>query len=240
MRKDIEKRVISSAENILYQQNYVSFINVLISIGWLKQIHFEDWRRNRVPYLEKIIEANLSKISYAMQCFKKWAINKGLKPSNTIYLTWGKGVKRKLRFSKSGNSNIELAYSTHYVSPILSEKKQQELLEKQEQPPELLAFIISKASTCSKCKKEIHKNGLLYIEEEQVFCMDCSRFSKFIFLPSGNSKLTRLAKKHSSIYVVVVKFSKSRKRYERHGLLISQEVLQLINNNIETEIDSDT
>ena len=87
MQKDIEKRVISSAENILYQQKHVSCISVLISMGWLKQVHFEDWRRGRVPYLEKVVEANLGKISYAMQCFRKWAITKGLKPSSATYPT---------------------------------------------------------------------------------------------------------------------------------------------------------
>ena len=234
MQKDIEKRVISSAENILYKQNYVSCINVLISMGWLKQVHFEDWRRGRVPYLEKVIEANLGKISYAMQCFRKWAIMKGLKPSSTAYLTWGKGAKRKLRFSKSGNHNIELAYSTHYVSPLLSEQKQQKLAEKQGQPPELLAFIISKDSTCSKCKKEIRRSSLLYREAEQALCMQCAKFGEFVFLPSGDPKLTRRAKKYSSTYVVVVKFSQSRKRYERQGLLIPTEVLQLVKDSIET------
>ena len=58
------------------------------------------------------------------------------------------------------------------------------------------------------------------------------------FLPSGNPKLTRRAKKYRQTYVVVVKFSQSRKRYERQGLLIPQEVLQLVKDSIEMEIDS--
>jgi hypothetical protein len=39
-----------------------------------------------------------------------------LKPSWTAYNKWGKGNKTRLRFSKSGDENIEKLYATHYVS----------------------------------------------------------------------------------------------------------------------------
>jgi hypothetical protein len=38
-----------------------------------------------------------------------------LKDSWTGYNQYGKGVKRRLRFSKSGQKNIEDRYATHYV-----------------------------------------------------------------------------------------------------------------------------
>lgn len=38
-----------------------------------------------------------------------------LKHSKTVYVSWGKGSKRKLRFSKSGLQVIEDGYSMHYV-----------------------------------------------------------------------------------------------------------------------------
>jgi hypothetical protein len=227
MKKPIEARTISAAENILYRQNYVSAIDVLMAIGWLKQVHVEDWRRGRVAYLEQVIEANLSKISCAMKCFHRWAVNKGLKPSVTVYMKWGKGAKKKLRFSISGNSKIEISYSTHYLSPLLSDKKTQRIEQKLEQAPELLVFIISKTAECSKCKKEMHRSNLLYKEGEQALCMKCAGFDDFYFLESGNSKLTIRAKKYSKIYAVVLKFSKTRKRYERQGLLIPKEALEL-------------
>jgi hypothetical protein len=38
------------------------------------------------------------------------------KASFTAYKKWGKGNKVDLRFSKSGDANIEKFYSTHFVS----------------------------------------------------------------------------------------------------------------------------
>jgi hypothetical protein len=45
------------------------------------------------------------------------------------------------------------------------------------------------------------------------------------FLPSGNTALTRRAKKHSPLSAVVLKFSRARRRYERQGLLVEEEAL---------------
>jgi hypothetical protein len=35
-------------------------------------------------------------------------------------VSWGKGGRHPLRFSKSGNSYLEELFSTHYVSPALA------------------------------------------------------------------------------------------------------------------------
>ena len=52
-----------------------------------------------------------------MQCQSEKTIDykQGLKPSWTDYRKWGKGENPRLRFSKSGDDNIERAYATHYV-----------------------------------------------------------------------------------------------------------------------------
>lgn len=46
-----------------------------------------------------------------MKDFRAWAIHSKLKPSITVYKHKGS----KLRFSKTGDPNIETAYSTHYL-----------------------------------------------------------------------------------------------------------------------------
>jgi hypothetical protein len=47
-----------------------------------------------------------------------------------------------------------------------------------------------------------------------------------IFLSPGNAALTRRAHKHSTLSAVVLKWSQSRKRYERQGLLIEEAALE--------------
>jgi hypothetical protein len=63
-----------------------------------------------------------------------------LRPSETAYVARTRD-RRKLRFSKSGNPAIELAYRTHWVSPELSEAKRERLVERQSRPPELVVVV---------------------------------------------------------------------------------------------------
>lgn len=131
--KDIEKRVVQSAEDRLFRQGYVSVLDILIGIEFLQPLHVQDWKKGRVPYLEKVVRGNLHKISHAMKCFRKWAVRKTLKPSETVYQAKTRGPKRTLQFSKTNHPSIEKAYQTHYVSPLLLEKKKEKL----KKPPDV-------------------------------------------------------------------------------------------------------
>jgi hypothetical protein len=108
---NFSQRVITVAGNVVSKKGYVSVIDLFLGIGWLTSDKLADWKMGRVSYLEQIITANLSKISKAMKEFKSWAVHSKLKASNTVY----KHKNCKLRFSKTGELNIEAAYSTHYV-----------------------------------------------------------------------------------------------------------------------------
>lgn len=84
---------------------------------------YEDWRFGRVSYLESVCTVNLHKLSFIMHQMRVYAQKTGLKPSFTCYKQWG--VKNKseqgrrpvipLRFSKSGNPEIERWYATHFL-----------------------------------------------------------------------------------------------------------------------------
>lgn len=224
-RAHINKRVVQVAESTLCHQQYVRPVDILMGIGYLQSVHLQDWRKGKIPYLESVIQANLGKISFTMKCFRAWAHQKGLKPSQTAYLVRTRGPKKDLQFSKSGNPKIEEAYRTHYVSPLLGERKQGKLKEKLEKPPELVAFIIIKDRQCSLCQKDLGKGSFLFMEADQPLCMKCAGFDHLVFLPSGDAQLTRKAKKYSATCLVVVKFSRTRKRYERQGILVEEGAL---------------
>src|SRR3989338_3905500 len=224
--KSLDQKVKQVAEKTLHDRNYVCAIDILLGIGYLQPVHIDDWKRGRVPYLEKVICANLSKISYAMKSFRVWARQKGLNQSETSYLLKTQNHSRALQFSKSGDSNIELAYRTHYVSPTLTDKKQQKLKENFEKPAEVVVFSILKDSKCDLCEKELFKDSFLYKEQDKALCLKCAKLDELTFLPAGDAKLTRQAKKHSKTYAVVVRFSRARKRYERQGLLVEESALK--------------
>ena len=87
----------------------------------LSKEKYEDWRHGRVPYLEAICSVNLRKLSLIMHQMRVYGQQKNLKPSFCYYKQWA--VKKQhgrkpvipLRFSKSGDPDIERWYATHWV-----------------------------------------------------------------------------------------------------------------------------
>ena len=115
-------------------RGYATAVDVLMDIGILKKENYENWRHGRVPYLEKVCEINLSKLSTIRHEMRVYARKAKLKPSFCFYKQWA--VKKKgglgkkpvipLRFSKFGKEGIEKQYSTHFVdSSRIAELKSQ-------------------------------------------------------------------------------------------------------------------
>ena len=221
-RQALADRVIAAAEKALAQQDYASPIDVFLGIGWLDASSLAGWRQGRVDYLERVVRANLSRISEAMKLFRSWAAQKGLKPSETRYVSRS-ALRGDLRFSVSGNPTIEQLYRTHWVSPKLSEKKREQLQEKASRPPELVA--ISPLNRDWKCHRCGGMTGFLMMEDAGPNCMNCVGLGDLVFLPAGDANLTRRVKAKSQRSAVVVRFSRSRKRYERQGLLVEEAAL---------------
>lgn len=220
--RKLSERVTRAAEQVLADQKYVSPIDVLLGIGWLNPSTVKDWRFGRVDCLERVVQANLSSLSEAMQLLRSWAVAKGLRPSETDYIT-RTPARQQLRFSVSGNAAIEKAYRTHWVSSELSERKREQLARKASAPPELVAIMpLSTDWTCHRCSGT---GGLLIMESPGPVCLRCAGLDDLEFLPSGDALLTRRARAGSGRYAVVVRFSKSRRRYERQGLLVEPQAL---------------
>jgi hypothetical protein len=215
--------VVSAAEAALASQGYVSAIDILIGIGWLAPSNVKRWRTSQVAYLEGSVQANLSRISEAMRLFRTWASRRGLLPSETVYLARTRD-RTELRFSKSGEPTIERSYRTHWVSPELSAKKRRRLEEKVNQPAELVVIEpLSDDWTCHRCGAS---GGFLFMEQPGPACLKCARLEQLVFLPSGDAALTRLAKAKSEVRATVVRFSRTRRRYERQGLLVEPDALR--------------
>jgi Fe-S-cluster containining protein len=109
-------RVRAAIAVVLRQKGYVSVVDVLVEMKRLTPAHLEDWRFGRIPYLERVVQGNLSKLSLIGREIRSVAQAQGLTPSVAVYRTWGKGPKRTLRFSKSGEPSVERAYATHWLS----------------------------------------------------------------------------------------------------------------------------
>ena len=122
-RQQLSSKISTVTSELLREKGYISFVDVFMKLGYLDPKDYESWRFKRVPYLEGVIKVNLSEINFVVKTVLRDSLNGNLKPSWTGYKSWGKGRKIPLRFSKSGDDNIERAYATHFVS---SEKRKAE------------------------------------------------------------------------------------------------------------------
>jgi hypothetical protein len=101
----------------LAKGNVLAPVGVLIGMGLLRPEHRADWRRGRVAYLEHVVNCNLSRLSRLLRILRFHAHDLNLKPSLTVYKRHGKGPRQQLRFSKTGDPNLEAAYATHLIRP---------------------------------------------------------------------------------------------------------------------------
>jgi hypothetical protein len=91
---------------------------------------------------------------------------------------------------------------------------------------ELVVFDILRESKCADCGKELAGGDFLFMEGQRPLCLSCADLDHLVYLPRGDTALTRRARKHSSLSAVVVRFSRSRKRYERQGVLVEEAALE--------------
>jgi hypothetical protein len=224
--KQLQKRVERAAEVALEEQKYVSPIDVLVGMRWLPQSVLDQWRQGRITSLERGMEVNLHKLSTAMHLLRSWATRQGLVPSETVYVARNRG-RQPLRFSVSGEAGVERGYRTHWVSPELSEQKRQRLAEQQSRPQDLVAIVPLNEWTCSQCGGT---GTFLLMEEPGPVCLTCADMDHLVFLPAGDATLSRRAKKASGLSLVVVRFSRARKRYERQGILVEEAALERAEN----------
>lgn len=116
MTDEYYPKIVKAVDVELKSQNFVVPIRVFLSMGLLEARDIDNWRKGRVPYLEKVIRCNLAKASRILRILRFHAHDLNLKPSVTAYRRKSAGGKIPLRFSKSGEKNIEEAYSRHFVN----------------------------------------------------------------------------------------------------------------------------
>lgn len=116
-RKELVEQMMEAFTLLLQEKGYVSFVDVLMRMGKLTKEDHDAWRFGKVRCMEEVITINLAKISHLLRAFQQHAQASGLRPGKTVHVSWGKGPKRLLRFSKSGAPSIEEAYATRFLRP---------------------------------------------------------------------------------------------------------------------------
>jgi hypothetical protein len=91
---------------------------------------------------------------------------------------------------------------------------------------ELLVFIVRRDTECGKCGEELSHGSFITIEDNEALCLECADLDHLEYLPAGDAALTRRARKHSRLSPVVLQWSRTRKRYERQGILAEAEAIE--------------
>ncbi|MCB9479341.1 MAG: DUF2293 domain-containing protein [Deltaproteobacteria bacterium] len=82
-------------------------------------------------------------------------------------------------------------------------------------------------TTCEECGENLKKGDRIWLDlKRKPHCLDCVELSHLVFLPTGNSALTRRAKKYSTLWAEVLKSNPSKQRTERQGLLVEDTALE--------------
>ncbi|MBI3029900.1 MAG: DUF2293 domain-containing protein [Candidatus Rokubacteria bacterium] len=80
---------------------------------------------------------------------------------------------------------------------------------------------------CEGCGTEITKGTFVLVARESgIRCLECAGLADLLYLPAGDPALTRRALGLSSRSATVVKFSRTRKRHERQGVLVEEGALE--------------
>jgi hypothetical protein len=93
-------------------------------------------------------------------------------------------------------------------------------------PRDIVVFWIVRDSACAECGSELGKGRFLRMEGERPLCLACADLDHLAFLARGDTVLSRRASKYSTLRAAVVRFSRSRKRYERQGVLVEESALE--------------
>lgn len=224
----LRERIVTAAERALKRDGSVGPLELLRELGFLYWRHFDEWRKGNPIYspLEKHIQCGTAKLADSYRCFAEWAAAKGLRTVEAEYSRRGISGVEALQITVDGDDTREQFFRTHYASAELSEKKAERLQKKLTKAPDLVAFItVADDAKCSDCGTEITSGDFLFLEQQQPLCLCCADLDHLIFLPAGDTAMTRRAKKHSPLSAIVMRFNRRRKHYERQGLLVTAEAL---------------
>jgi hypothetical protein len=93
---------------------------------------------------------------------------------------------------------------------------------KQSHPADLVVIWPLKDWQCSECGGG---GQLLMMADGGPLCLECADLGHLVYLPAGDPALTRRARRASGLSAVVVRFSRTRGRYERQGVLVEEDAL---------------
>jgi hypothetical protein len=223
---EFRTRVIQAAEQALAANGFVAPLDVFLGARLLAPSHIDAWRRGRIDNLESLIQGSVQKQLFLRHTLEAWAQQRGLTPYETRYARPSRDGRTELRFSIDGDPDKETFIRTRYLPVSMPVKETEKVKAKLNRVEPPVVFQILRDSQCSECGVELGSGSLLFMEAQQPLCLACAKLDELEYLEAGDAALTRRSTKYSSRTAVVVRFSRSRGRYERQGILVEAAALE--------------
>jgi hypothetical protein len=161
-----------------------------------------------------------------------------LEPTEAVYQSTSVAGHESLQILKEAHPEREKFFLTRYRRAGLSAARQKQLDKKLNKPAELVVFVqTSDEAICQDCQLAMEPGDLFCLHQQQPLCLDCADLSHLTFLPSGDATLTRRAKKASPLHAVVLQFNRRRKRYDRQGMLVTEQSIIQAEASMEQDAD---
>lgn len=91
-------------------------------------------------------------------------------------------------------------------------------------PKDILVFLVRRDTECGG---ELPRSSMITLEQGRgALCLSCADLDHLEYLPAGDGALTRRSRKHSRLAAIVLQWSRTRKRYERQGILAEREAIE--------------
>ncbi|MEU1160745.1 DUF2293 domain-containing protein [Streptomyces sp. NPDC005921] len=87
----------------------------------------------------------------------------------------------------------------------------------------LVVQPVRRDKRCAACRRG--PLSLLVLEDGAPRCLECADLAHLVFLPRGDTALTRRSREESALSAVVVRFNRRKARYERQGVLVEEAAL---------------
>ena len=241
MTRNLRERVTESAETVLDRNGAVGPLELLEQIGFLSYAHIREWKKGN-PYYDSIephIQCGKEKLENTYRFFFEWVKANKLEPFEVTYNSATRSGSQPLRITAGVDPETEIFFRTHFRPANLSSAKKQQLEKKLNKTPDLVVYqLSSKQASCSECSAELSKGDLILLEKRQPLCLNCADMDHLEFLPSGDAAMTRRSKKLSPLSAIVLRFSRSRKRYERQGILVTSAAIDKAEQQCAADADS--
>ncbi|MBB5894706.1 DUF2293 domain-containing protein [Kutzneria kofuensis] len=207
----LSTRVRTIAETLVSRRGRVSFLEVLVELGWVHQKNVDSWRRGELDPLSKAVSVDDDKLLEAAEVFRLWG-GSGFNLNTAPHVSATRD-RRALRFTADRDTEwVHLRCSKADARPATDEKV-----------PDLVVLEAREEFRCEECGSP---DEWLMMDAGAAICMGCADLDHLVFLKAGNATLSRRARKESGLAAIVVRPDpRRRNRIWRVGILVEPAAL---------------